>query len=131
MGLNEGCLNAGICLADGVGGWPKNVADSINYLNKACDSGNPIACVKLFKIFVDGSGNVSKDGPRAFGFAKQACDQGDMLGCMNAAIMLRKGDGIPKDLKLSEEFREKGDSIRDEIESSKQKQPIVFGEQHK
>lgn len=54
-----------------------------------------------------------------------------MLGCLNASLMLRKGDGIEKNVKLSEEYREKAENLRKEVDSFREKYPIVFGEQHK
>ncbi len=45
LGMADGCLNAGICQMDGVGGLPINVSDAVKYLNRACDEKNPIACI--------------------------------------------------------------------------------------
>ena len=128
--LTEGCLNAGICLSEKVGGTPVNVKEATRYLNLACDDKNPYSCLKLFKIYLDGNG-VEKDLPKAFEYTKRACDANDMLGCLNASIMLRKGDGIQKDMKLAEEYRTKAEELKKEIESYRQHTPIVFGEQHK
>lgn len=50
-----------------------------------------------------------------------------MLGCLNASIMLRKGDGIPKDEKLSDFYRTKANQIREENDSMKQHVNITFG----
>jgi TPR repeat protein len=131
-GLTEGCVNAGICRSEGIGGWPVDVQDSLKFLDKACDDKHPVACLKLFKIFVEGRGNVAKDGARAFEYTKRTCDYGDVLGCFNASRMLRIGDGVAKDLKLSEEFRSRAEAMNKEIESHRgSNTPIVMGEQHK
>lgn len=131
-GLIEGCLNAGICLADGVGGWPQNVQESLKYLERVCDEKHPMGCLRLFKIYIDGQGDVKKDGPKAFEYTKRACEYGDILGCLNASRMLRLGDGVPKDPVLSEEFRKKAEELNKQIESHRgSNTPIVFGEQHK
>jgi hypothetical protein len=50
---------------------------------------------------------------------------------MNASLMLRKGDGIPMDMKKAQEFYDKGDAIRNETNPFKEKQGVVFGEQHR
>ncbi|CAF1041726.1 unnamed protein product [Brachionus calyciflorus] len=128
--LTEGCLNSGICLSEGVGGSVVNVKEATRYLNLACDDKNPYACLKLFKIYLEGAGNVEKNLPKAFEYTKRACDGNDLLGCLNASLMLRKGDGIEKNIKLAEEYRAKADEIRKETESHREHYPIVFGEQH-
>jgi TPR repeat protein len=123
-------LNAGICLNDGIGGLPMNKSESLVYFNKSCDGKNPIACLKLFKIYLDGNDKVAKDLPRAFEYAKKACDLGDILGCLNTSLMLKKGDGVPVDLKLSEEYKKRAENIRNE-NSAQEQTSVVFGEQHK
>ena len=124
-----GCLNAGICLKDGVGGLPKNVKDSIGYFEKSCNGKNPIACVSLFKIFLDGSNDIPKDTYKAFEYTKKACELNDMFGCWNAYLMLKKGDGIPKDEQLSKEYWKKFEDIKKDHEKAGPE--IVMGEQHK
>jgi hypothetical protein len=42
-----------------------------------------------------------------------------------------KGDGIPKDKELSDEFRTKADELKKEMDSFREQQGINFGEQHK
>lgn len=129
--LTEGCLNAGICLSEGVGASVINVKEATRYLNIACEDKNPYACLKLFKIYLEGSGNVEKNLPKAFEYTKKACESNDLLGCLNASLMLRKGDGIKKDLELAEQYRKKADEIRKDNESYREHIPVVFGEQHK
>lgn len=123
-------MNAGICLSEGVGGSVVNVKEATRYLNTACEDKNPYACLKLFKIYLEGSGNVEKNLAKAFEYTKKACESNDMLGCLNASLMLRKGDGIKKDLELAEEYRKKADNIRKDIESFREHYPVVFGDQH-
>ena len=129
--LIEGCVNSGICLTEGVGSTPIDVKRGVDYFEKACDKGQPLACLKLFKIYIDGVGTVSRNAQRAFECTVRACENGDLLGCMNASLMLRKGDGIPKDLKKAEEFYDKADAIRKRTNPFEEKQNITFGEQHR
>lgn len=129
--LTEGCLNAGICMSEGVGGTNVNVRDSLKYLDRACDDKNPYACLKLFKIFIEGAGNVSRNAPKAFDYTKRACECNDLLGCMNASLMLKKGDGVKQNDKLADEYREKAENIRKELETFREKFPIDFGQMHK
>lgn len=93
--------------------------------------GNPIACVKLFRIFVEGMGNVRRDAERALAYTQKACEQGDMLGCMNASLMYRKGDGIAKNEKKAEEYFDKAEALRRETDSFRERVGVVFGEQHR
>ena len=127
----EGCLNAGICLSEGIGGMPKDVKESLTYYNKACNGKNSYACLRLFQIYFEGKEGIARNAHTAFEYTRKACDQDDVLGCMNASIMLRKGDGIPKNDALSEEYREKAENIRKQVSSNKEQIPIVFGQQHK
>lgn len=87
--------------------------------------------MKLFRIYVEGMGNVRRDAPRALGYTLKACEQGDMLGCMNASLMYRKGDGIPKDDKKAEEYFDKAETLRRETDSVRERVGVVFGEQHR
>jgi TPR repeat protein len=77
--LIEGCINSGICLTEGVGNTPIDVKRGVSYYEKACDRGHPLACLKLFKIYIDGSGNVSRNPNRAFECATRACEYGDLV----------------------------------------------------
>jgi len=122
-------LNAGICLKDGIGGLPKNLQDSLTYFEKSCNGNNPVACVTLFKIYLDGSTELPKDANKAFECTKRACDLGDMFGCWNAYLMLKKGDGIPKNEQMCEEYRKKFEEIKKEHTVSGPE--VVMGEQHK
>jgi len=127
----EGCLNAGICLSEGVGGMPKDVKESLTYFNKACNDKNSYACMRLFQLYLEGEEGIKRNPQTAFEYTRKACEYDDMLGCMNASLMLRKGDGIAKNEKLSEEYREKAEQIRKLVSSTREQIPIVFGEQHK
>ena len=88
LGVTEGCLNAGVCLSEGVGGLPRSIQDSLPYLNKACDASNNIACMKLFNLYIspqEKGSSWNRDPVKAFEYAKRACDGNDILGCLNAS----------------------------------------------
>ena len=129
LNLAQGCLNAGVCLNEGLGGLPMNKQESLVYFNKACDDKNPIACNSLFKMYLDGSKEIPQDKPRALEYAKKACDFEDMFGCWNASLMLKRGDGIPKDEALAEMYRQKVEEIKRQHEVAGPQ--VVMGEQHK
>jgi len=69
-----------------VGGLPKNVQESLPYLNKACDQNNSIACMRLFHLYINEKDNdLKRDPVIAYEYAKRACALNDILGCYNAA----------------------------------------------
>jgi len=97
LNQTEGCLNAGICLLEGVGGLPVNIKESISYLNRACNEKNSIACMRLFKVYMEGRTKkqnlIDRDASKAFEYTSRACNEmNDILGCLNASLMLRKGN---------------------------------------
>jgi TPR repeat protein len=127
----EGCLNAGICLLEGVGGLPKKTKESLEYINKACEAGNSIACVKLFDIFIRGKHDLKRDPSKAFEYTKKACEYNDLYGCINASVMCRKGDGIKQDNALADEYKNKAEELKKQQDQLKNHPQVVFGEQHK
>jgi cytochrome c oxidase assembly factor 7 len=131
LDMAEGCLNAGICLSEEVGGLSRNANESLKYFNKACDAGNSIACIKLFEIFIRGKYDIKRDPPKAFEYAKKACEYNDLYGCVNASIMCRKGDGIKQDKILADEYRNKAEELKQQSDQLRNQPQIVFGEQHK
>jgi len=86
LGHIEGCLNAGVCMSEGVGGLPQDVQGSLTYLNKACDQKNSVACLKLFNLYINEKvTGLNRDPVKAYEYAKMACGLNDILGCLNAA----------------------------------------------
>ncbi len=81
----------------------------------------------MFKLYIEGKDGIQRNYNKAFEYTKRACEANDMLGCLNASIMLRRGDGIPKDEKLSEFYRNRANEIKDDNESSKQHSNVTFG----
>ncbi len=77
-------------MSEGVAGLPKNINESLLYLNRACEGKNSIACVKLFNLYMrdkNSDSNWKKDPTKAFYYTKKACEYNDLFGCMNAARM--------------------------------------------
>lgn len=136
LGMVEGCLNAGVCLSEGVGGLPINLMDAVPFLNKACDEGNSVGCMKLFNLYINEKSRkmdvgMGRDPVKAYEYARRACDLNDIMGCLNAARQCNIGDGIPKNQKLTNEYREKADVLKKDMDSMREQQKIQFGEQHK
>ena len=109
LGVDEGCYNSGICLQEGVGGLPHNNAEALKHYRKSCDLNYPKGCLRLFEWHLRGNDKlgIKEDKPRALEFAKRACDLNDIAGCVNAAVMLRKGDGVPQNEAEAVKYRTK------------------------
>jgi TPR repeat protein len=120
------CLMAGVMTYYG-----RNVAlDSklgFKCLEKACDLKEPEACLELFKINFDEKSQY-KNRQNAVEFAKKSCELGNLYGCVNASLMYKKGDGIPKDENLAKFYREKAETIQNLLDNPPPS--IVFGERH-
>lgn len=100
----------------------------VKCFEKACDLKEPEACAKLFHINFDEKGQFM-NRPKALQYAIKACNLGNLSGCVNASVMYKNGDGIPKDLDLSKLYREKAEEIHKLL--TQPQEGIVFGEGHK
>ncbi|GBG25897.1 Cytochrome c oxidase assembly factor 7-like [Hondaea fermentalgiana] len=89
-------------------GCAKDVPKAQKLFENACEENDPIACFKLGRLFLDGERkhHVPRDAPRAFTHMKKACDLGHPNGCQVLAVMYRKGDGVKKDMKLFDHYRQ-------------------------
>lgn len=52
-------------------------------------------------------------------YSVKACDQNELKGCVNASIVYKTGDGVPKDLDLAQKFKEKALDIQKQIQEEK------------
>ena len=101
---------ATVCLS-GTGG-PRDVKTGIEVLSKLCDPphNDARACVKLGSAFLRGEATypgVIKDIKAAHEKMKRACDElGHPNGCQVLAVMYSKGDGVEKDEKLAQKYRD-------------------------
>ncbi len=93
-------------------GEEKDFKRATGLLEKACDNGVVYSCVRLFDVYLNASKyGLERNPNRALSSTIKACDMGYYPGCVNASIMYKKGDGIPKDEKLSKVYKEKTDSL--------------------
>jgi TPR repeat protein len=109
-------------------GCVKNVNRALDYFKKACSGSISEACLTLWSAYFNGHhGDVVKDAPTALDYASKACDLGMFQGCANAAIMCRRGDGVPKDPEREKYFAQKAN----ELKKSMTEPGVTFGETHK
>ncbi len=126
LGFLKGCHNAGIAYMEG-DGCPKNVNRGLDYYNKACSGSIGESCLSLWSAYFNGhNGDVVKDGPKALDYASKACDLEMFQGCVNAALMCRRGDGIPKDPKQEKYFIKKAGELKKRLNEP----GVTFGETH-
>ncbi|XP_055533905.1 cytochrome c oxidase assembly factor 7 homolog [Wyeomyia smithii] len=63
---------------------------------------------------------VERDMQKAFEFAYKACELRNMYACANLSQMYAKGDGIAKDEKKAEKYKQMAMEMQDEIKTQKQ-----------
>ena len=69
-----------------------------------------------------GQNGAKKDTQKAFELAVKACDLGNMQSCHNVSLMYEKGDGVTKDLKKSQEYK---DIVKDYQDQVSGRQPTI------
>ncbi|XP_054708105.1 cytochrome c oxidase assembly factor 7 homolog [Uloborus diversus] len=112
----EGCLHQGVMLTvpngpDSVG---TDFVEGLKSLEKGCSLGNAMACYYASGIHITGAEGVPKDLKKASEMSLKACEGKNIYACMNLSHMYRKGDGVEKDEKKAEMFKEKAREIREE-----------------
>ncbi len=80
-------------------GAVKNADKADASFKKACGAGDWLSCKELGRLYQYGNDGFKKSAATAVEFHKKACDLGNGDSCTNAADMLLKGDGLPKDEK--------------------------------
>ncbi|XP_038218025.1 cytochrome c oxidase assembly factor 7 homolog [Zerene cesonia] len=135
------CLHAGLLLtATGPDATaPKDVPKGYNYLKKACDSNEAMACHYLAGMYLSGVPRNPKqfnphnpeknktldyllrpDMKQAFSFAKRGCELGHVYACANVSLMYKKGDGVEKNLEESKRYFEIAQSLQKAHEQTKE-----------
>ncbi|KAK9500792.1 hypothetical protein O3M35_001988 [Rhynocoris fuscipes] len=100
----------------------------VERLRKGCDGKHADACHHLSALYMEDSHDkqvVSKDMKKAFEYAVKACDLGNIYACVNVSIMYMRGDGVEKDQKQSDKYKNIAIEKKKEAEKAKQ---LVFQE---
>lgn len=106
----------------------------MDYLTKSCNMDNGNACFYLSGIYMSGTDALKpvqnneqpavvekstfvleKDMKKAFELTTKACSLNNFFACANLSNMYARGDGTEKNLEKSEEFKQKADKLRDEM----------------
>lgn len=123
---SDSCHNSGLLLTSGLLEAGKDFVASAEYFKRGCDQQNGASCQDLSTNYIMGKPGLDKDMSLAFKFAQKGCDVGHMYSCANISVMYKKGDGVAKDLALSEQYKTRAKQLRDD--SSENVTPIKFGE---
>lgn len=112
----EGCLHAGALLTQEKK-MEKNYVEGVKYLEKACSLGNVKGCFFASGIYLHGAEGVPGNKTKASELSLPACNGGNIYACMNLYRMYKIGDGVEKDEKKANEFKERAKEIRDSIKN--------------
>lgn len=69
---------------------------------------------------------IAKDMKRCFEYSVKACDMKQPHACANLSLMYKNGDGVGKDLSLSEKYKRRALELQEQI--IKQQQQLTFQE---
>lgn len=120
MLAEEGALVSDIRKADnvfyeGVMLWSKDADKASEYLNAACESKHPGACLYLGQYYAiksqsrnakEAKNNALEYYQKGYEYALQACQEGAKEWCAIQAVALIDGKGVSKDIKKGLEYME-------------------------
>lgn len=97
-------------------------------LDKSCSLKDAISCFYLSGLFLKGSRDqvIKQDMTKAFEYSKKACDLNHIGACANLSLMYNKGDGVEKNIEMSEKIQNKVKELQQE-----QKLELEFQRGHK
>jgi TPR repeat protein/serine/threonine protein kinase len=88
----------GLIYEKGLGGLPKDDAQTVNWYRKAADAGDARGMSGLGFMYEKGRGGLPKDDAKAVSWYRKAADAGDPRGMSNLAGMYADGrGGLPQD----------------------------------
>lgn len=125
LGYMPGCHNAGLIHGGGKVG-EKDYRKALDYFIKACDNDYQFGCYQASGLYISGRKDVPKDMAKAFKYSVKACELGNMYACSNVSQMYQKGDGVKKDEKLSEKYKQQAKEMADAV--NKAQRTLTFGQ---
>ncbi|XP_014243822.1 cytochrome c oxidase assembly factor 7 homolog [Cimex lectularius] len=131
LGDTDSCFRAGFVniITSKAQNSKQGFLQGLSRLKKGCDANHADACHHLSSLYLDENSNtkdfLSKDMKKAFEFAQKACHLGNIYACVNVSIMYRKGEGVEKDQKKSENYKKMALDKKKEQENER---PLVFQE---
>lgn len=114
----DGCLFSGTMLTQEKK-MELNFVEGLADLEKACSKNNTKACYFASGIYLSGVEGIPQNKTKARELSLSACNGGNIYACMNLCQMYRIGDGVEKDEKKANEFKERAKEIRNQHTKSK------------
>ena len=112
MGDKMSCFEAGRMLLDRYHPRRKQPdigAEAMTHFHRGCDKTfEKESCHALSEFYRNGHMGAEKDPAKALKYAERACEYQKDEACVNAYLMHKNGDGVPKNEKKAEEFYKRG-----------------------
>ncbi|XP_074643373.1 cytochrome c oxidase assembly factor 7-like [Tubulanus polymorphus] len=126
-GYMPACNNLAFLYGGGQISHKKDYKQAAEYFDKACKGGNYISCFHLSGLYISGKENViKKDMKKAFDYSKLGCDGGIFPACVNLSQMYAKGEGVEKDEKRAEFYKNKAKDLHKQ--HTEKQQNVTFGQ---
>jgi len=94
----------------------KDPKDAIAKFHKGCSLENNMSCFYLSGMYISGVDDViEKDMSKAFEYSQKACHLGNIYACANLSQMYKKGDGVSKDEKKADEYKQIANEMQDQV----------------
>lgn len=104
------------------------VARGMKMLKKACDGDIEKACFYLASFLISGiEGYVEKDFREAYKLSLKCCEMGNPFACGNVSRMHRLGDGVQKNESIANAFKERAETLLEELEKHKRQLKFQAG----
>ncbi|XP_050520267.1 cytochrome c oxidase assembly factor 7 homolog [Daktulosphaira vitifoliae] len=120
---SDGCFAAGMKLnyhshlINDIDEKTKSLQEGLQYLERACNNRHAEACYVASSIHFNGIEEIGlkPNKSKFLEYSIKACEQNDIRACVNVSIVYKKGDGVPVDLELAQQFKDKALDIRKQI----------------
>lgn len=83
----------------------KDITKAMDLFEKGCNGGNKTGCFNLSAFYLLGKHGVEKDMKKAFDLSMKGCSMGHPWCCANVSRMYNLGDGVEKNIKEAEKFK--------------------------
>ena len=81
-----------------------------DYLTKACDNNDIMACYRLSSLYIRGK-LFPRNMELAFKYALKACERDNPYACANVSRMYLLGEGVEKNEEKSKHFKDRAMNI--------------------
>ena len=125
FGYGASCHNAGLMHYEAKIGEKRDFVKAVEFLERGCTQGNVPSCAMLSAYYITGQDGVPKDMEKAFKYALTSCDSGHMIACANLSRMYKLGEGVVKNMEMSNKYRRRALDIQKSL--TENERPILSG----